>query len=57
MVFIAHDIKLVVDGRASSAPDHVVEAFTNNVSKLSSAADGSRLAIHGNIEFVGTVLV
>jgi hypothetical protein len=57
MVFIVHDIKLVVDGGASTVPDHVVEAFPNDVSKLTASADGSRFAIHGNIEFVGTVLV
>jgi hypothetical protein len=33
-----------------------VEAFLNDVSKLSAAADGSRLAILGNLEFTGTVL-
>jgi hypothetical protein len=50
------DIKPVVHGRTSTGPDHVVEASSNDISKLSAVADGSRLAIHGIIEFVGTVL-
>jgi hypothetical protein len=36
-------------------PDHV-EAFSIDVSKLSAAADGYRLAIHGSLESAGTVL-
>jgi hypothetical protein len=39
----------------STAPDHV-EAFPNDVSKLSVATDSYRLAIHDNLEFGGTVL-
>ena len=34
----------VIDGGASTAPDHV-ETLPNDVSKLSAAADGSQLAI------------
>jgi hypothetical protein len=34
----------------------VVDGGANDVSKLSTAVDGSRLAIHGNLEFAGTVL-
>jgi hypothetical protein len=43
-------IKPLVDGGASIAPDHV-----DDVSELSDAADGFRFAIHGSIEFAGTV--
>jgi hypothetical protein len=53
-VVIVRDIKSV-DGGASTAPDHV-EAFLNDVSKLSTAGDGYRLATWGNLEFAGTVL-
>jgi hypothetical protein len=43
------DILPVVDGEASTATDHE-KAFASHVSKLSAAAaDGSWLAIHGNI--------
>jgi hypothetical protein len=43
------DIQLVVDGEGSSALEHL-EAFPNNVSTLATA-------IHGNLEFAGTVSV
>jgi hypothetical protein len=39
---------------ASTSPDNG-EALSNDVSKLTAAADGSQLAIHGNIVFAGTV--
>jgi hypothetical protein len=41
---------------ASTAPDNV-EALLYNVSKLSTATDGSWLAIHGNRVFDGTVFI
>jgi hypothetical protein len=43
------NIKPVVNDGASIAPDDV-----DDVSKLSDAADGSQLAIHGIIEFAAT---
>jgi hypothetical protein len=48
-------MKSAVNGEARTAPDHL-EDFLNDVSKLSAAADASRLAIHGNLELARTVL-
>jgi hypothetical protein len=54
-VVIILDVQPAVDGGASTTPDHV-EAFPNEVFKVSVAASGSRLAIHGNLVFAFTVL-
>jgi hypothetical protein len=54
-VIVRNIQSMVVDGGASTAPDHV-EAFSINVSKLSAATDGYRLAIHGSLESAGTAL-
>jgi hypothetical protein len=50
-----HIIQPVFGGEASTAPDNEKD-FPNHASKLSAATDGYRLAIHGNLEFAGTVL-
>ena len=52
---ILRNIQPVIGGEAITAPDSE-KAFPNHVSKLSAATDGCRLAIHGNLEFTGTVL-
>jgi hypothetical protein len=54
-VVTVRDTPPIVDVGASTAPDHV-DDFPNDVSKLSVVAVGSRLAIHGNLVFAGTVL-
>jgi hypothetical protein len=46
---------LVGNGEATTAPDQV-EAFSSDVSNVTTAADGYRLAVHSNLEFACTAM-